>query len=114
MANEEIILEKNKKKNIIVYFWYKAFSFDLLFYYAISFLFLNNYKGLSFAEILFADSFFPFFKVFLQIPLTIFVEKHGKKIGLTIGSLALVIYMILLYHVYFTNCRLFYGNRICF
>ena len=96
MANEEIILEKNKKKNIIVYFWYKAFSFDLLFYYATSFLFLNNYKGLSFAEILFADSFFPFFKVFLQIPLTIFVEKHGKRIGLVIGSFALVIYMLLI------------------
>lgn len=96
MSQQEIILEKNKRKNILVYFFYKAFAFDLLFYYATSFIFLNNYKGLSFAEIVFADSFFPFFKVLMQIPLTIFVERHGKRAGLIIGSLSLVIYMILI------------------
>ena len=96
MLKNEVFLEKNKKRNIIVYFFYKLFSFDLLFYYATSFLYLNNYKGLSCAEIIFADSFFPFFKVLLQIPLTILVEKHGKRTGIIIGCLSLVIYMILI------------------
>lgn len=87
-------LEKNKKHNLKLYFLYKAFSWDLLFYYAISFMFLNAYKGLSAAEIIFADSFYPFFKVLLQIPATLFVEKTDKRTGLIVGNLALFIYVL--------------------
>lgn len=87
-------LEKNKKHNLKLYFLYKTFSWDLLFYYAISFMFLNAYKGLSAAEIIFADSFFPFFKVLLQIPATLFVEKTDKRTGLIVGNLALFIYVL--------------------
>lgn len=87
-------LEKNKKHNLKLYFLYKAFSWDLLFYYAISFMFLNTYKGLSAAEIIFADSFYPFFKVLLQIPATLFVEKTDKRTGLIVGNLALFIYVL--------------------
>lgn len=87
-------LEKNKKHNLKLYFLYKAFSWDLLFYYAISFMFLNAYKGLSAAEIIFADSFYPFFKVLLQIPSTLFIEKTDKRTGLIVGNLALFIYVL--------------------
>lgn len=87
-------LEKNKKHNLKLYFLYKAFSWDLLFYYAISFMFLNAYKGLSAAEIIFADSFYPFFKVLLQIPATLFVEKKDKRTGLIVGNLALFVYVL--------------------
>ena len=87
-------LEKNKKHNLKLYFLYKTFSWDLLFYYAISFMFLNAYKGLSAAEIIFADSFYPFFKVLLQIPATVFVEKTDKRTGLIVGNLALFIYVL--------------------
>lgn len=87
-------LEKNKKHNLKLYFLYKAFSWDLLFYYAISFMFLNAYKGLSAAEIIFADSFYPFFKVLLQIPATLFVEKTDKRTGLIVGNLSLFIYVL--------------------
>lgn len=87
-------LEKNKKHNLKLYFLYKTFSWDLLFYYAISFMFLNAYKGLSAAEIIFADSFYPFFKVLLQIPATLFVEKTDKRTGLIVGNLALFIYVL--------------------
>ena len=87
-------LEKNKKHNLKLYFLYKACSWDLLFYYAISFMFLNAYKGLSAAEIIFADSFYPFFKVLLQIPATLFVEKTDKRTGLIVGNLALFVYVL--------------------
>ena len=87
-------LEENKKHNLKLYFLYKAFSWDLLFYYAISFMFLNAYKGLSAAEIIFADSFYPFFKVLLQIPATLFVEKKDKRTGLIVGNLALFVYVL--------------------
>ena len=40
-----------------LYYLYKIFSWDLLFYYAISFLYLNSYHGLSAAEIIFADAY---------------------------------------------------------
>lgn len=70
------------------------FSFDLLFYYAISFIFLTNYMKLSAAEIIFADSFFPFFKVLFQIPCTLLIEKFGKRTGLIIGNISLAIYVL--------------------
>ena len=69
-------LESKKRKNIIIYFFYKMFSFDLLFYYAISFLYLNEFKGIPAAQIILADAFYPIFKVLFQIPSTIFVERH--------------------------------------
>ncbi len=93
MESEKIV-EKKKRKNILIYIIYKMFSYDLLFYYAVSMIFLNSVKGLTFAQIIFADSFFPFFKVIFQIPTTLFVEKNGKRSGLIFGNLCLVIYML--------------------
>lgn len=91
---ENKTLEKNKKYNIKIYCIYKMFSLDLLFYYAISFIFLNNYMGLSAAEIIFADSFYPFFKVLLQIPCTLLIDKFGKRTGLIVGNISLAIYVL--------------------
>lgn len=41
--NEETI-KQNQKYNVKMFPLYKALSWDLLFYYAISFLFLTRYK----------------------------------------------------------------------
>lgn len=84
-------LEKN---NIKIYYIYKTFSWDLLFYYAISFMFLTNYKGLTAAQVVFADSFFPIFKILFQIPCTILIEKFEKKTGLIVGNTLLAIYIL--------------------
>ncbi len=94
MTKEEKLLKGQKKKNIKLFYFYKIFSGDLLFYYAISFLFLCNYKGLSAAEIVFADAFYPLFKAFFQLPSTILTEKCGKRASLIIGNLSLAIYML--------------------
>ena len=91
---EEEIIEKHKKRNIVVYYIYKAFSWDLLFYYAVSFIFLNSFKGLTPAEIVFADAFFPLFKVIFQIPATLLENRIGKKACLVIGNISLFIYML--------------------
>ena len=72
-------LEKNKKHNLKIYYIYKTFSWDLLFYYAVSFMFLTNYMGLTAAEIIFADAFFPFFKILFQIPSTLLIQRFGKE-----------------------------------
>lgn len=60
-----------KKRNRKLFVLYKFFANDLLFYYTISFLFLSNIKGLSTAEIVFAESFYPIFKLLFQFPCTI-------------------------------------------
>lgn len=41
---EERHVQENKENNIRLYPIYKAFSWDLLFYYATVFLFLTRYK----------------------------------------------------------------------
>lgn len=94
MTKEEKILNKKRKKNIKIYHLYKIFSFDLLFYYAISFLYLNSYHGLTAAQIIFADAFYPIFKILFQIPLSIMTEKFGKRTSIIIGNSSIAIYII--------------------
>ena len=94
MTKEEKIIQKNRNKNLKLYYLYKIFSLDLLFYYAISFLYLNSYHGLSAAEIIFADAFYPIFKIVFQIPLSIITSKFGKRTSLIIGNASVAIYVL--------------------
>ena len=51
-----------KNLNMKLFPIYKMFAWDLLFYYAISFLFLTNVKSLSASEVVLVDvSFYTFF-----------------------------------------------------
>lgn len=86
-TNEASYYVKRKQKNVLLYPKYKMFSWDMLFYYAIIFLFFTEVKGISAADVLLAESFFPLFKVFLLIPSTILIEKIGKRKSLIIGNL---------------------------
>lgn len=78
---------QDMNQNIKLYPIYKAISWDLLFYYSISFLFLTKTKGISAAQVLFSDAFYPIFKFLLQIPSTILVSKIGKRKCLLLGNL---------------------------
>ena len=91
---QEEDIKKHKKHNIRIYYIYKAISWDLLFYYAVSFIFLNAFKGLTPAEIVFADAFFPLYKVLFQIPAALLVNRIGKKNCLIVGNTSLLVYMI--------------------
>ena len=73
-------IKLHKKRNRKLFVLYKFLANDLLFYYTISFLFLSNVKGLSTAQIVFAESFYPIFKLFFQFPSTITIQKIGKNI----------------------------------
>lgn len=84
--NEQTLIQ-NKKYNIKLFPFYKAISWDLLFYYAISFLFLTNTKGISAADVLFVDAFYPIFKFILQIPNTAIVNKLGNRLSLILGNI---------------------------
>ena len=82
-----------KKTNRKLFILYKVLANDLLFYYTISYLFLANIKGLSTAQIVFAESFYPLFKLIFQIPCTILIQKIGKKNSLLIANFCVALYL---------------------
>lgn len=84
--NEQTIIQ-NKKYNVRLFPIYKAISWDLLFYYAISFLFLTQTKGISASDVLLVDASYTIFKFILQIPTVIIVNKLGNKKSLILGNL---------------------------
>lgn len=60
---EEEKIKRAKEKNRKIFPIYKMFSWDLLFYYSISFLFLSQAKGLSASDIFLGDAFYAIFKI---------------------------------------------------
>lgn len=94
-------MKNNKNSNNMFYNMkifpiYKALSWNTLFYYAIEFLFLTQIKGLSSAQVLFVDAFYPLFKFILEIPSNIIVQKLGKRRSLILGNLFIVGDLLLL------------------
>jgi MFS family permease len=87
---------KNKKKNTKIFPIYKMLSWDLLFYYAISFLFLVQVKNIEASQVLLGETVFTIACVFLQIPAGRIVDKLGKKNSLVIANLSITAYVALL------------------
>ena len=80
METKQIAEEmKKKQKNVKLYPKYKMLSWDMLFYYAIIFLFFTQTKEILAADVLLAESFYPLFKVILLVPATILIDKIRKK-----------------------------------
>ena len=79
--------QMTRKGNLKLYAVYKMFSWDLLFYYAISFLFLTQTKHLSVPSILLADAFYPLFKIFFQLICIALADHIGKRKALLLGNL---------------------------
>lgn len=89
----DIKLENLKEKaiNTKLYPIYKMFSFDLLFYYSIIYLFLTQVKGLSPSNVVLADSCYVLFRVILLLPLTALIEKIGKRNSIIIANIILAV-----------------------
>lgn len=89
---------KDKQINVNLYTRYKMLSWDLLFYYAIIFLFFTQTKGISAADVLLAESFYPIFKIIFLVPATILINAQGKRKSLIIGNvflfLAILVYIL--------------------
>ena len=94
MNNKQLI--NMKKKNARLYPIYKMFSWDLLFYYAIAFVFLVEVKGFSPAQVMLTDALYPIFKIILNIPSVTIIDKLGKVKSLILANVILAIYLILL------------------
>ena len=93
--NEEKLF-KMKKNNVNIYKYYRVFSWDLLFYYAIIYLFLITQKDLSPAQILQFDAYYMLFKCIVQIPCTLLIQKIGKRNSLVLANLIGVIHVLLI------------------
>lgn len=96
LTNEEIELQEKKKNNIKLYKIYRVFSWDLLFYYAIIYLFLTIEKGISPAQVLQFDAFYILFKFLAQIPSTLIIQKIGKRKSLIIANFILAIHILII------------------
>jgi len=75
-----------QKYNMKLFSIYKMCAWDLLFFYAIQFLFFTQIKGISPAGVLFADSFYPIFKFVFQVPCLWIVNKLKIKDSLVLGN----------------------------
>lgn len=88
-------IDSARKHNIRIFPIYKMFSWDLLFYYSIIFLFLTQAKHLTASQVLFADAFYPIFKVVTQLICTSFSLKCGKSKSIIIGNIFVSISILL-------------------
>ena len=93
---EDKIMMYKKKKNIELYKPYKIFSYDLIFYYAIIYLFLTMEKGLSAAQVLEYNAFYVFFRLIVQIPITILIGRIGKRNSIVLASFINVIHLLII------------------
>ncbi len=76
-----------EEKNIQLYPIYKMLSWDLLFYYSISFLFFTQVKNISAADVLLGEALYPIFKFVLLMPLTALIAKLGKRSSIILANL---------------------------
>lgn len=89
-------LRKNRKKNRKLYPIYSSIGLDYMFYYGIKVLFLSEVKNITDAQIVLATSLFALFSIITQIPITILIDKIGKRKSLILGNLLNVFSMFLI------------------
>lgn len=89
-------LAKLRKKNMKLYSIYRMFSIDIVFIYAIKFLFLTQVKEINASSVILSTSMYALFVVFFQIPATIIVNKLGYIKSSFISNVLNVIYIIMI------------------
>lgn len=87
--------EKELKRNIRVYPWYRAFDYDFLFLWTISILYLTNIKGLSYSQVILLDSIFMLSAFLLQIPISKIIEKIGRAKSAQISGFTMLIFSLM-------------------
>lgn len=95
MKNENEI-RKIRRNNAKLYPIYKMFSWDLLFFYSIEFLFYTITKKVTASEILIINGFYLLFRIIMQIPSVAITDFLGKSKSMVLGNILLIIYMVVL------------------
>ena len=89
-------ISKKRRNNAMLYPIYKMFSWDLLCFYSIEFLFYTITKGISASQVLTLTSLYILSKVIFQIPSVAISDYFGKRKSMILGNGLLVIYQLLL------------------
>lgn len=89
-------LNKIRRKNAMIYPLYKMFSWDLLFFYSIEFLFCTITKQVTASELLIVNGLYMVFKVIGQIPAVAITDFLGKRKSLILGNIMLIFYTLAL------------------
>lgn len=100
---EEKKIAKRRKINMKLYPVYRTLAVDVLFFNAIKVLFLTQVKGFSNANVVFMETIYAFFKMILQIPMTVIVSKLGTRKSVILGNVfwTLEVVLIMLSKNYF-------------
>lgn len=93
--NEKVLSEK-RKNNMKLYSVHRMLTADLLFYYAVEYIFLTQVKGLTAGEIVLANAFWGAFQFILQIPTTVLIEKLGDRKSIIISNIASALEVIII------------------
>ena len=96
VMREKKDISKIRRNNARLYPIYKMFSWDLLFFYSIEFLFLTITKKLTASEILIIDGFYLLFKIIMQIPAVAINDLLGKRKSMILGNIFVSLYIIVL------------------
>lgn len=75
------------QRNIKLFPVYKLFSYDILFYYAISILYLTGTKGFSLSQVALISSVYSLAGIASQIPASIVADKIGLRNSMIVGNI---------------------------
>ncbi len=89
-------LNKIRRKNAKLYPIYKMFSWDLLFFYSIEFLFYTITKKVTASEVLVINGIYLLCRIIMQIPAVAITDFFGKRKSIILGNIMLIIYMLIL------------------
>ncbi len=93
---DEKEIRKIRRNNAKLYPIYKMFSWDLLFFYSIEFLFYTITKKVTVSEILIINGFYILFKNIMQIPAVTITDFLGKRKSIILGNVMLIIFILTL------------------
>lgn len=117
---EEIQIKENakKRKNIKLFPIYKMLSWDLLFFYAIIFLYLVQVKKLTAPQVLLAEAMYNMAIMISLLPSGKIVEKIGKKNSVIIANICVSISILIIllmnnfYHLIISYAVMAFGYSI--
>ena len=97
--NDKKELNKIKRNNARLYPIYKMFSWDLLFFYSIEFLFYTITKKVTAPQVLIINGFYLLFRIIMQIPAVTITDFLGRRKSIILGNILLIFYMLILIFV---------------
>lgn len=92
--NRELV--EARKQNIKLYTIYRSVSMDLIFYYAVEYLFLTEVKGLTASSFVLGSAFFATFMMLMQIPASIIIDKIGTRKCTIVANIFNIIFLLLI------------------